>query len=214
MSERPSIRILLADDHDMVRRGLAVFLLAFDDFELVGEAANGLEAVEKCRDLHPDVVLMDLMMPVMDGVTAIRSIRESHPATQVIALTSFSEEKLVEDSMHAGAIGYLFKNATVDELAAAIRAAHAGLPTLAPEATRVLIRKATQPSLTPGQDLTERERAVLQLMVNGRSNPEIAEALMVSRSTIKTHVSHILDKLGVSSRLEAVTLAIRHKLAH
>ncbi len=214
MSERPSIRILLADDHDMVRRGLAVFLLAFDDFELVGEAANGLEAVEKCRDLHPDVVLMDLMMPVMDGVTAIRSIRESHPATQVIALTSFSEEKLVEDSMHAGAIGYLFKNATVDELAAAIRAAHAGLPTLAPEATRVLIRKATQPSPTPGQDLTERERAVLQLMVNGRSNPEIAEALMVSRSTIKTHVSHILDKLGVSSRLEAVTLAIRHKLAH
>lgn len=212
MTDHTSIRILLADDHDMVRRGLAVFLLAYDDFELVGEAANGLEAVEKCRDLHPDVVLMDLMMPVMDGVTAIRAIRENHPATQVIALTSFSEEKLVEDSMHAGAIGYLFKNATVDELAAAIRSARDGLPTLAPEATRVLIRKATQPPVAPGQDLTERERVVLQLLVDGRSNPEIAEALMVSRSTVKTHVSHILEKLGVGSRLEAVTLAIRHKL--
>ncbi len=195
----------------MVRRGLGVFLLAHDDFELVGEAINGLEALEKCAELRPDVVLMDLMMPVMDGVTATRSIRENYPATQVIALTSFSEEKLVEASMRAGAIGYLFKNATVDELAAAIRAARVGLPTLAPEATRVLIRNTAQPN-SLGQDLTDREREVLQLLVAGRSNPEIAEALNVSRSTIKTHVSHILEKLGANNRLEAVTLAIRHKL--
>jgi NarL family two-component system response regulator LiaR len=211
MKEQTPIRILLVDDHDMVRRGLAVFLLAYDDFMLVGEAANGAEALEKCAELRPDVVLMDLMMPVMDGVSAIRSIRAGYPATQVIALTSFSEEKLVETSLQAGAIGYLYKNASVDELAAAIRAARVGQPTLAPEATRVLIKRTTQP-LPPGQDLSERERDVLRLLIEGRSNPEIAAQLHVSRSTVKTHVSHILEKLEVNSRLEAVTLAIRHKL--
>jgi NarL family two-component system response regulator LiaR len=211
MDEQTPIRILLVDDHDMVRRGLAVFLLAYDDLLLVGEAANGVEALEKCAELQPDVILMDLMMPVMDGVTAIRLIRERYPATHVIALTSFSEEKLVETSLQAGAIGYLFKNVSVDELAAAIRAARVGLPTLAPEATRVLIQKTTQP-LSPGQDLTERERDVLRLLVDGLNNSEIAEQLVLSRSTVKTHVSHILEKLGVSNRLEAVTLAIRHNL--
>lgn len=211
MKEQTPIRILLVDDHDMVRRGLAVFLLAYDDLVLVGEAANGQEALEKCAELRPDVVLMDLMMPVMDGITATRSIRERYPATQVIALTSFSEEKLVETSLQAGAIGYLFKNVSVDELAAAIRAARVGQPTLAPEATRALIRKTTQPA-GPGQDLTEREREVLRLLVEGRSNPEIAEQLSLSRSTVKTHVSHILEKLGANSRVEVATLAIRHKL--
>jgi two-component system, NarL family, response regulator LiaR len=211
MNEQSPIRILLVDDHDMVRRGLAVFLLAHDDFQLVGEAVNGLEAVEKCAELRPDVILMDLMMPVMDGVTAIRAIRKNYPETQVIALTSFSEEKLVEISIQAGAIGYLFKNATVDELAAAIRAASVGLPTLAPEATRVLMRRTTQPS-SPGQDLTERERDVLRLLMAGLSNPEIAQTMSLGRSTVKTHVSHILEKLGVHSRVEAVTLAIQHKL--
>ena len=212
MNEQTPIRILLVDDHDMVRRGLAVFLLAYDDLILVGEAANGAEALEKCAELRPDVVLMDLMMPVMDGVTAIRSIRERFPSTQAIALTSFSEEKLVETSLQAGAIGYLYKNASVDELAAAIRAARVGQPTLAPEATRVLIHKTMQSSPPPGQDLTEREREVLRLMVDGLSNPEIAGQLSLSRSTVKTHVSHILEKLGVNSRLEAVTLAIRNNL--
>ncbi len=212
MNKPSPIRILLVDDHDMVRRGLAAFLLTDDDFALVGEAVNGLEAVERCAELRPDVILMDLMMPVMDGVTAIREIRKKYPQTQVIALTSFSEEKLVEVSIQAGAIGYLFKNASVDELAHAIRAAHAGLPTLAPEATRVLIRKATKPS-QPEQELTERERAVLRLMVAGKSNPEIAQALTLSRSTVKTHVSHILGKLGVASRVEAVTLALQNNLA-
>ena len=211
MSEQTPIRILLVDDHDMVRRGLAVFLLAYDDLVLVGEAANGVEALEKCAELLPDVVLMDLMMPVMDGITAIRSIRERFPATQVIALTSFSEEKLVENSLQAGAIGYLFKNVSVDELAAAIRAARDGKPTLAPEATRFLIHKTTQPSPI-GQDLTHRERAILRLLMDGLSNPEIAEQLNLSRSTVKTHVSHIMEKLGVNSRVEVVTLAIRHNL--
>jgi two-component system, NarL family, response regulator LiaR len=211
MSKQMPIRILLVDDHEMVRRGLAVFLLAYDDLVLVGEAANGVEALEKCAELQPDVILMDLMMPVMDGVTAIKLTRQRFPAIQVIALTSFSEEKLVEASLQAGAVGFLYKNASVDELAGAIRAARVGQPTLAPEATRVLIRKTTQP-LTPGDDLTDRERVILTLLVDGLSNPEIAEQLSLSRSTVKTHVSHILEKLGVDSRVEAVTLAIRYNL--
>jgi two-component system, NarL family, response regulator LiaR len=211
MNKQSPIRILLVDDHDMVRRGLAVFLLAYDDFILVGEALNGLEAVEKCAELRPDVVLMDLMMPVMDGVTAIRLIRKEYPEIQIIALTSFSEEKLVEVSIQAGAIGYLYKNATVDELATAIRAARLGMPTLAPEATRVLIRKTTHPNL-PGQDLSEREREVLRLLATGLNNPEIAQRMSLSRSTVKTHISHIFEKLGVSCRVEAVILAIQNNL--
>lgn len=150
-------------------------------------------------------------MPVMDGVTAISLIRERFPEIKVIALTSFSEEKLVEKSLQAGAIGYLFKNASVDDLAASIRAARIGDPTLAPEATKILIEKATHPPSTE-EKLTQRELEVLQLLVDGHTNPEIAEILAVSRSTIKTHVSHILDKFGVESRLEAVTYAIRHKM--
>lgn len=211
MQNQVSTRVLLVDDHDMVRRGLAVFLLAYDDFELVGEAVNGKEALELCAELHPDVVLMDLMMPVMDGVTAIQAIRKSYPDIQVIALTSFSEEKLVEASLKAGAIGYLFKNVSVDELANAIRAASKGQPTLSAEATRILINKTMKPA-APGDDLTDREREVLKLLVDGCSNPEIAERLSVSRSTVKTHVSHIFEKLGASNRLEAVSLAIRHHL--
>jgi NarL family two-component system response regulator LiaR len=211
MNEQTPIRILLVDDHDMVRRGLAVFLLAYDDFELVGEAANGVEALDKCAELQPDVVLMDLMMPEMDGIEATQVIRQRHPATQVIALTSFNEEKLVEAALQAGAIGYLFKNVSVDELAAAIRAARVGRPTLAPEATEILINSTTRPQ-PPGQDLTEREREVLKLLVEGLNNPEIATRLCVSRSTVKTHVSHILAKLGVTSRLEAVTTALEHNL--
>lgn len=212
MKEQTPIKILLVDDHDMVRRGLSVFLLAYEDFQLVGEAVNGLEAIQKCAELQPDVVLMDLMMPVMDGVSAIKAIREKYSHIQVIALTSFSEEKLVESSLKAGAIGYLFKNVSVDELAGAIRAAHFGQPTLSVEATRILINKTTQPA-APGSDLTDRELDVLKLLVKGLSNPEIADNLSISRSTVKTHVSHILEKLDASNRLEAVTLALKHKLA-
>jgi NarL family two-component system response regulator LiaR len=211
MIEPDHIRVLIVDDHAMLRRGLVTFLLSFDDLELVGEAANGVEALRLCDEVQPDVVLMDLVMPEMDGSTATRAIRQHHPQVQVIALTSFREEELVQGALEAGAIGYLLKNASADELADAIRAAHAGRPTLAPEAAEALIHAATHPPAL-SQDLTPREREVLALMVEGLRNAEIAERLTVSPSTVKFHVSQILSKLGVSSRTEAVALALQHNL--
>jgi NarL family two-component system response regulator LiaR len=205
------LRVLLVDDHAMVRRGLAAFLKAFDDLELAGEAANGEEAVRRCAQVQPDVVLMDLMLPGMDGVTATRAIRERFPAVRVIALTSFREEGLVQQALQAGAIGYLLKNISADDLAAAIRAAHLGRAILAPEAADALVRAVAQPPL-PGYDLSAREREVLALLVQGLSNAAIAQRLVVSLSTAKAHVSNILTKLGVSSRGEAVALALRYRL--
>jgi NarL family two-component system response regulator LiaR len=211
MTPSQPIRVMLVDDHTMVRRGLATFLLVFEDLELVGEAANGDEAIELCARLLPDVVLMDLAMPDVDGVTATRIIRQRHPMVQVIALTSFKEEELVQNALQAGAIGYLLKDLTADELAQAIRAARAGRATLSPAAVQAMVHAATQPPV-PGHDLTERERDVLALMVEGLNNTEIAAKLVVSPSTIKSHVSHILRKLGVASRSEAVAVAVRHRL--
>jgi NarL family two-component system response regulator LiaR len=208
VGESNRIRVLLVDDHAVVRSGLSAFLMAFDDLELVGEARDGEEAVRFCERYRPDVVLMDLVMPGMDGVAATRAIRERCPEVQVIALTSFKEEELVQGALEAGAIGYLLKNVTADELAEAIRKAHAGRPSLAPEAAQALVRAVKRPG-RPGHDLTEREREVLALMVEGLSNPQIADRLMVSRSTVKFHVSNILSKLGVSSRTEAVALALQ-----
>lgn len=207
------IRVMLVDDHAVVRSGLAAFLMAFEDLELVGEAADGAEAVAMCDRVKPDVVLMDLVMPEMDGATATMAIRTAHPRIQVIVLTSFKEDDLVQGALQAGAIGYLLKSVSTDELAEAIRAAHAGRPTLAPEAAQALIHKATRPSaMEPGHDLTEREREVLALMVEGLNNTDIAERLVVSRSTVKFHVSNILSKLHVSSRTEAVAYALQHGL--
>jgi len=207
------IRVMIVDDHAMVRRGLAAFLQVFDDLELIGEAANGEEAVQLVATVQPDVVLMDLVMDQMDGAAATRAIRASHPHVQVIALTSFREEMLVQKALQAGAISYLLKNVSADELAAAIRAAHVGRSTLAPEAAAALVHAASQPP-APGFDLTARERDVLEWMVKGLSNVEIAERLVVSQSTIKTHVSSILAKLGVTSRTEAVALAVQHHLVN
>lgn len=205
------IRVMIVDDHAVVRSGLAAFLMAYDDLELVGEADGGRAAVQVCRKVEPDVVVMDLVMPGMDGAAATRAIREARPQTQVIALTSFREEELVQKALQAGALSYLLKDVSADELADAIRAAHAGRATLAPEATEALIHAATQPK-APDYDLTPREREVLALMAEGLHNPEIAERLVVSRSTVKFHVSSILGKLGASSRTEAVAVAIQEGL--
>lgn len=204
-------RVMIVDDHAMVRSGLSAFLSAADDFELVGEAESGSQALRLCADVQPDVVLMDLVMPGMDGVATTRAIRERFPSVRVIALTSFPEDRLVQEVLEAGALSYLLKNVGVDELARAIRAARVGQPTLAPEAAQVLIQRAIQPK-PRGYDLSPREREVLALMVQGLNNPDIAERLVVGRSTVKFHVSSILGKLGVQSRTEAVALAVQHHI--
>jgi two-component system, NarL family, response regulator LiaR len=205
------IRIMLVDDHAVVRRGLATFLYAYEDLELVGEANNGQEAILGADHYRPDIILMDLIMPVMDGPTAIAVIRQKHPEIQIIALTSFSEDHLVQAALKAGAISYMLKNVSADELVQAIRAAHSGRSMLAAEAKEALVH-AMSHQLAPGNDLTEREREILALMVQGLSNPAIAERLIVSRATVKFHVSNILSKLSVATRTEAVAMAIQNHL--
>ncbi len=205
------IRVMIVDDHAVVRSGLGAFLLAYDDLELVAEAGSGQEAVAKCQAARPEVVLMDLVMPEMDGAATTRAVKEACPGVQVIALTSFKEDDLVRGALQAGAIGYLLKNVTADELARAIRAAKAGQPTLALEAAQALIHAATTPK-APGYDLTPREREVLALMIKGYNNNEIADRATISRSTVKFHVSSILSKLGASSRTEAVAMALQNNL--
>lgn len=211
MTASQPIRVMLVDDHTMLRRGLATFLQIFDDLELVGEAADGEAAIQLCANILPDVVLMDMVMPNMDGATATRIIRQRFPGVQVIALTSFKEEGLVKAVLQAGAISYLLKDVSAEKLSQAIRAAHAGRSTLSPDATQALVHAAAQPP-PPGYTLTARERVVLALMIKGLNNTEIAEKLVVSPSTIKSHVSHILAKFDATSRTEVVALAVRHHL--
>jgi len=210
-AEGKKIRVLLADDHDMVRQGIRVFFRAFNDLQLVGEASDGIRAVELCDELEPDVVLMDIVMPRMDGVEATRRILRKHPGIRIVVITSFEDEAMVQPALEAGAISYLHKNITIDDMGDAIRKAYYGEPTLSPGAARALIHAKTRTSQM-SDPLTNREREVLRLMVDGLNNPEIAQKLTVSRSTVKTHVSNILSKLGVSSRLEAVKMAIEQRL--
>jgi NarL family two-component system response regulator LiaR len=202
---------MIVDDHKMVRSGLSAFLQAYDDLELVAEADSGERALALCHKHHPDVILMDLVMPKMDGAETTAAILKNCPAMKVIALTSFKEQSLVESALQAGAIGYLLKNVDADELAAAIRQVYEGKPTLAPEAAQVLIQASRQP-YKHGIDLTEREKEVLALLVEGYTNPKIAEELVVSKSTVKFHVSSILNKLQVSTRTEAVSRALQENL--
>lgn len=205
------IKILLVDDHAVVRSGLSKFLMVNKDFRLVGEASDGAEAVQMASLHQPDIVLMDLMMPGTDGITATREIHKKYPKVKVIALTSFAEQNMVQGALQAGAIGYLQKNVTAKELGQAIRSAHEGKMTLSPEATQILANSVAQPQIA-GEQLTERERDVLRCMVDGLNNNEIAESLVVSLGTVKFHVSNIFHKLGVDSRVEAVKLAIEQKL--
>lgn len=212
MSETAPIRVLLVDDHAVVRSGLAAFLAAYDDFTLVGEAASGREAVALCATARPDVVIMDLVMPEMDGTTAIRLICQRWPHIRVVALTSYKEENIVRQALQAGAISYLLKNITAGELAEAIRAARAGKPTLAPEVAQALICAGSRENPMADSSLTRRERQVLALMAQGCNNPEIAQRLAISRSTVKFHVSSIFVKLNVSGRTEAVAVALKNNL--
>jgi NarL family two-component system response regulator LiaR len=210
MTESDRIRVMIVDDHAVVRSGLAAFFAVFSDLELVGEAENGDEAVVRCGLLKPDVILMDLIMPGTDGVTATSQIKAKYPAVKVIALTSYQEDDLIQGALRAGAIGYLMKNITARDLAAAIRSAHAGKMTLSPEAAQILVQSKYQnPEF---EELTEREREVLKLMVDGLNNADIAERLVISLSTVKYHISNILGKLGVENRVAAVTIAIQKKL--
>jgi NarL family two-component system response regulator LiaR len=211
MHSYSSIQVLLVDDHNVVRSGLATFLRAYEDLELVGEAKNGREAVNFCQQQQPDVILMDLIMPIMDGISATRAILADYPDIKIIAMTSFDEANLVNEVLGAGAMSYLLKNITADELVKAIRDAMSGRSTLSPEAAQVLI-ESTRPRKQPPCDLTEREMDVLQLVVQGQSNQQIAAALVISLATVKAHISSILSKLQVSSRAEATAYAVKHKL--
>jgi NarL family two-component system response regulator LiaR len=205
------IRIMIVDDHNMVRKGLVVLLEAFDDIEIVDEVGDGELAYNRCRETPIDVVLMDMIMPHMSGIEATKLIRKECPDTQVIALTSFNDEESVQQALHAGAIGYLMKDISGDDLANAIRRAYDGESTLAPSAAQVLIQSTTRPP-SIGHDLTDREREVLALMIEGWNNREIAERLVISSSTVKNHVSSILSKLDTTSRTQAVALAVEHKI--
>lgn len=211
MSGKNPINIMIVDDHGMVRRGLMAYLVNEPDLEIVAEARDGQEAIRLCGKVKPDVILMDLLMPEMTGVAATRIIHNRWPEVQVIALTSFQEKELVQEALQAGAISYLLKNVSGEDLAEAIRAAAAGRRTLASEAVEALIQP-DRPETAIGKDLTLREREVLSYLVKGLTNPEIAQQLSVSRSTVKAHVSKILAKLGVSNRAEAISLAIENHL--
>ena len=211
MKEVNKIRVINVDDHQLIRSGLNFLLDSVEDIEFVGEAKNGTIALHLCRQLKPDVIVLDLMMPDMDGIAVTEKIKEECPDVQVLALTAYFDKDSVRNMLQAGAIGYLIKGTSTNELVEAIRSAHAGIPTLSPEATMALIR-ANPLSDKMADDLTKRQQEVLTLITEGLSNPQIARQLFVSPSTVRHHVSEILSKLGAANRAEAAVLALRYSL--
>ena len=209
--ERESIRVLLVDDHAVVRQGLRMFLGLDPDLQIIGEATNGLEAIELSRQLRPDIILMDLLMPIMDGLTAIQKIKKAQPEVEIIALTSVIEDDRVFNAIHAGAMGYLLKDTQASELVQRIKAANRGEVQLHPEAAKRLIREVRSPD-SP-EKLTDRETEVLKLIARGLSNKDIATRLVVSEKTVKTHVSNLLTKLNLPSRTQAALYALKEGLA-
>lgn len=211
MTEDQTIRILIVDDHLVVREGLAALLEPYDDLQVVGEAETGAQGVRACRELQPDVVLMDLVMPDMDGVEATRAIRSEGGPVEILALTSFKDDHLVRGVLEAGAVGYLLKNVRAQVLADAVRAVSRGEFTIDPEANRVLVEAMRHPAPPPDL-LTDRERDVLALLVHGHSNNEIGEQLGISPHTVKNHLRSIYGKLDVNTRTAAARLAMKHDL--
>lgn len=205
------IKVLIVDDHPMVRRGINILLGVYDDMEVIGEAENGQEAIEMCEKHKPDIVLMDLMMPEVNGIEATKKILESWSYIKVVTLTSFIDKKLIEDSLRAGAIGYVLKNISGENLVNTIRDAYNGKSTLSSEASDFLISNLKAPKDTEYQ-LTDQEKKVIACLIEGLSNKMIAKKLVLSLSTVKFHVSNILNKLGASSRAKAVSIALKNNL--
>ena len=211
MSKAKSIKLILVDYHPMIRHGIKTMLLTCDDIRVIGEAGNGADALDLCQETQPDVMLMDVVMPGMDGLETTGAILERYPQIKIIVLTTFPEKDLVQRALEAGAVGYLLKDAPIDTLAGAIRSAYAGQSTLAPEAAQALIQaKAPPPKM--GHDLSPRELEVLALVVEGLSNDEIAERLVISPNTVRKHVSACMSKLGATNRARLAAEAVRHQL--
>jgi NarL family two-component system response regulator LiaR len=216
MERMAKIRVLIVDDHGMVRQGLRTYLSLMEDIKIVGEAQNGSEAVAQVRRLKPDVVLMDLVMPEMDGIEATRRINEHHPETKVIVLSSFTEDDKVFPAIKSGAAGYLLKDIAPAELASAIRAVTQGKTQLHPDIAKKLVNQFVEPKTkveAVHEDLTPREVEVLRLLAQGMSNAELADTLFISEKTVKTHISNILGKLHLADRTQAAIYAYKHGLA-
>jgi two-component system, NarL family, response regulator LiaR len=205
------IKVLIVDDHPLVRKGINILLGVYDDIEVVGEAENGREAIEICEKYNPDIVLMDLIMPEINGIEATRKILENWPSIKVIILTSYIDKKLIEDSLKAGAMGYILKNISGNKMVETIRDANKGKSTLSSEASDFLISNLKNPAV-PNYQLTGQEKNILSDLVQGMSNKKIAQKQVLSLSTVKFHVSNIISKLGVSNRSEAISIALKNRL--
>ena len=211
MNTHDKIKVLIIDDHDMVRKSLKILLDSFDDFEVVADIDNGLMGLTLCRKYQPDVVLMDILMPGLDGIVTTRMIHESWPSIQIVALTSSSDENIIHDVVQAGAISYLLKNGSIDDVADAVRAAYHRQPVLSSLAIQALI-STTQHPFSFGYDLTRRQKEVLALMVEGLNNRQIARTLVISNSTVKNHICSIYAKLNTTNRTQTVALAVKNQL--